>query len=342
MTTQLTPLSASVTRILSLSGFSPVLKTKDVQQAFSEWENASGGFRIKWLDDTSLYIVFQDAGIAKRAYLSALASPPAILSSPTSDTPALIRPYDGPDAQSVIQAVNARSQLPSSSSNNGVNLGRSHSHGHGSGHVSRASIAVGGGANGAHARFGSISGRYGPGGNGGGVGASPVDVMSPSSTLPSIPPNLSFVPSYTGSGGNGGGNGGREPSPTLPSLPSQPTLDALINSSLSGSSTPTTVAPSSTLNTTSTSNNPNASADSEPPVQTGPNLRMGDPARRMVAHSLGVRHPGLVQRRHSGEDVSTGRASSLTAGGGVGGGVGVGGSPLAGVEGALGRLTVED
>ncbi|KZS91907.1 hypothetical protein SISNIDRAFT_467162 [Sistotremastrum niveocremeum HHB9708] len=331
MTTQLTPLSASVTRILSLSGFSPVLKTKDVQQAFSEWENASGGFRIKWLDDTSLYIVFQDAGVAKRAYLSALASPPAILSSPTSDTPALIRPYDGPDAQSVIQAVNARSQLPSSSSNNGVNLGRSHSHGHGSGHVSRASIAVGGGANGAHARFGSISGRYGPGSGGNGAGASPVDVMSPSSTLPSIPPNLSFVPSYTGSGAGAGGNGGREPSPTLPSLPSQPTLDALINSSLSGSSTPTTTS-ASNANTNAPSNTTSAS-DSEPPVQTGPNLRMGDPARRMVAHSLGVRHPGLVQRRHSGEDVSTGRAGS--GGGGVG-------SPLAGVEGALGRLTVED
>lgn len=195
----------------------------------------------------------------------------------------------------------------------------------------------GGGANGAHARFGSISGRYGPGGSGGnGAGASPVDVMSPSSTLPSIPPNLSFVPSYTGSGpgaGAGGGNGGREPSPTLPSLPSQPTLDALINSSLSGSSTPTTVAPSSSTNTNVNTNTNTSASESEPPVQTGPNLRMGDPARRMVAHSLGVRHPGLVQRRHSGEDVSTGRAGS--GGGGVG-------SPLAGVEGALGRLTVED
>lgn len=70
MTTQLTPLSASVTRILSLSGFSPVLKTKDVQQAFSEWENASGGFRIKWLDDTSLYIVFQDAGVGQSSTFS--------------------------------------------------------------------------------------------------------------------------------------------------------------------------------------------------------------------------------------------------------------------------------
>ena len=63
MNTQLAPLSASVTRILLLSGFSPMLKTKDVQQAFSEWENANGGFKIKWLDDTSLYIVFQDPSV---------------------------------------------------------------------------------------------------------------------------------------------------------------------------------------------------------------------------------------------------------------------------------------
>ena len=63
MSTQLAPLSASVTRILSLNGFSKDLKTKDIQAAFSEWENVGGGFRIKWIDDTSLMIVFNDAGI---------------------------------------------------------------------------------------------------------------------------------------------------------------------------------------------------------------------------------------------------------------------------------------
>ena len=63
MTTQLTPLSASVTRILSLSGFSKDLKTKDIQSAFSEWENMLGGFRIKWVDDTSLMMVFADATV---------------------------------------------------------------------------------------------------------------------------------------------------------------------------------------------------------------------------------------------------------------------------------------
>jgi len=100
-------LSASVTRILSLTGFAKELKTKDIQAAFSEWENVGGGFKIKWRDDTSLLIVFQDATVAKRAYLQTLAFPPAVL---TTGALATIKPYDGPDAQNVIQTVNSRGQ----------------------------------------------------------------------------------------------------------------------------------------------------------------------------------------------------------------------------------------
>ncbi|KIY46315.1 hypothetical protein FISHEDRAFT_47470 [Fistulina hepatica ATCC 64428] len=102
-------LSASVTRILYLTGFSKELKTRDIQTAFSEWENANGGFKIKWRDDTSLFIVFNDPVVAKRAYLHTIAYPPPVLSSP-SGVPAVIRPYDGPDAQTVIQTVNTRGQ----------------------------------------------------------------------------------------------------------------------------------------------------------------------------------------------------------------------------------------
>lgn len=68
MSTQLAPLSASVTRILSIAGFSKELKTRDFQSAFSEWENVMGGFRIKWIDDTSLLVVFADAGVGKSFY----------------------------------------------------------------------------------------------------------------------------------------------------------------------------------------------------------------------------------------------------------------------------------
>lgn len=121
MATSLAGLSASVTRILSLTGFPKELKTKDIHIAFSEYENQNGGFKIKWKDDTSLLIVFQDPTIAKRAYLHTLAFPPPSLGS-TSGWPAIIRPYDGPDAQSIIQAVNTRTQ------HNPNNPSRSHSH----------------------------------------------------------------------------------------------------------------------------------------------------------------------------------------------------------------------
>ncbi|KAK2461504.1 hypothetical protein APHAL10511_005967 [Amanita phalloides] len=109
MAASLSGLSASVTRILYLTGFPKELKTKDIHQAFAEYETTNGGFKIKWRDDTSLMIVFQDAAVAKRAYLHTLAFPPAILTS-SSGLSATIRPYDGPDAQTIIQNVNARSQ----------------------------------------------------------------------------------------------------------------------------------------------------------------------------------------------------------------------------------------
>ena len=65
MASSLSQLSASVTRILSLTGFPKELKTRDIQLAFSEWENANGGFKIKWIDDTSLLIVFADATVGE-------------------------------------------------------------------------------------------------------------------------------------------------------------------------------------------------------------------------------------------------------------------------------------
>jgi len=115
MAAALSGLSACVTRILSLTGFPKELKTKDIQAAFAEYEGISGGFKIKWRDDTSLLIVFQDATVAKRAYLNTLTFPSPILTS-ASGVPATIRPYDGPDAQAVIQTVNTRGQHHSSAS----------------------------------------------------------------------------------------------------------------------------------------------------------------------------------------------------------------------------------
>ncbi|WRT63561.1 uncharacterized protein IL334_000466 [Kwoniella shivajii] len=95
-------LSAAVTRILHLANFSADLKTRDLQNMFKDWETEKGGFRIKWLDDVNALVVFADASIAKRAYLSLLLHPPPQFSG-------LIRPYDRPDAAQIIQSLAARS-----------------------------------------------------------------------------------------------------------------------------------------------------------------------------------------------------------------------------------------
>jgi hypothetical protein len=194
MASSLSQLSASVTRILSLTGFPKELKTRDIQLVFSEWENVNGGFKIKWIDDTSLLVVFADATVAKRAYLSIIANPPAIFSYPTSDTPATIRPYDGPDAQAIIQNVTSRGQNPTRGHN-----GRS------------ASLAIPSQRTRSNGSSASIVGNHAVGVNGNGA----ADLQT--NVLPSPGP-ISPI--------------GREGSPSLPSLPAHPTLDSLINSSL--------------------------------------------------------------------------------------------------------------
>jgi len=201
MASSLSQISASVTRILSLTGFPKELKTRDIQLAFSEWENANGGFKIKWIDDTSLLVVFADATVAKRAYLAIIANPPAIFSSPTSNSSAIIRPYDGPDAQAIIQNVNSRGQNPSRGHN-----GRA------------ASIAVPNQrtrSNGSSAPLGGLA----IGVNGNGTGDLPPNVLPGTGPVSPV---------------------GREGSPTLPNLPSHPTLDSLINSSLGDGPAPPT------------------------------------------------------------------------------------------------------
>jgi hypothetical protein len=140
--------------------------------------------------------------IAKRAYLSIIAIPPAIFSSPTSDSPAIIRPYDGPDAQAIIQNVNSRGQNPSRGHN-----GRS------------VSVAI-------------SSQRSRSNGNGASVGGLSMGVNGNGSTdiqQPNVSPNSGPISPI-----------GREGSPSLPSLPSHPTLDSLINSSFTDGPSPPT------------------------------------------------------------------------------------------------------
>jgi len=227
-------LSAAVTRILTLSGFPPELKTRDIQAAFGVWESERGGFKIKWVDDTTLMLVFMDAVTAKRAYLSTiLETPPALVSSTGDFKKTLIKPYDGPDAQAIIQNVNSRVNNPR-------------------GHNARQSVSVnlGSNSNGTHKRAAShATGSLGR--------TTGLDVAA----------------------ANGFQNGGaREPSPTLPSIPSHPTLNSLISSGLNNLTPPGEVSEAVSFMTDGTA------ATATPP-------RVGDPARRMVGHALGIRHP---------------------------------------------------
>jgi len=214
-------LSACVTRILSLSGFPPSLKTRDIQAAFGEYENERGGFRIKWIDDTSLLIVFNDAAVAKRAYLQTLVNPPPQFMSPTSDKAVHLRPYDGPDAQNVIAAVNSRAsghrtRASVSASSGNVMAGLVQVGGSASA-VNLPSLPTSSSANsnstapGGHMRTGSRSGPWKKPLN--------VDPNYPQATAAAV--QLSSASPLA-----------REPSPSLPNLPSHPTLGSLISSSL--------------------------------------------------------------------------------------------------------------
>jgi len=134
---------------------------------------------------------------AKRAYLQTLAYPPAVLTSSATGEPAIIRPYDGPDAQNVIQTVNARSQHnpnPSRHNNRAASI---------------SAFPNGGG----RAASNSVSNPNGNNNNGNGASSGPGVVT---------------IPEY----GHPNTLSGREPSPTLPNLPSHPTLNSLISSSL--------------------------------------------------------------------------------------------------------------
>lgn len=51
--------------ILELYDFSSTIRTVHVTDIFAPYENRSGGFRIKWLDDTRALVIFESAAIGK-------------------------------------------------------------------------------------------------------------------------------------------------------------------------------------------------------------------------------------------------------------------------------------
>ncbi|KAI1318858.1 hypothetical protein EDD11_005704 [Mortierella claussenii] len=90
--------------ILELYDFSPSIKTMHLTDMFSVYENRSGGFRIKWLDDTKALAIFESAAVAKQAYIANL-----------TNQIAKIKPYAGADRDTIRNAGG-----PSSGAFNGV------------------------------------------------------------------------------------------------------------------------------------------------------------------------------------------------------------------------------
>ncbi|GAA5978968.1 hypothetical protein JCM11641_000110 [Rhodosporidiobolus odoratus] len=162
------------TRILLLKDFDKALKTKDLQEAFSEWQDDVGGLKVKWRDDTSAWVVFGEPAIAKRAFLNLLTNPPSTLAPP-----AVIEPYTGTDVPQIIQSVANRPRSRSIAGQGATS---------GGGHSRRGSLmgSGGGSALGAAIALAQAAGPHGAGG-----------ATSPSSA------------STQGSGnGNGNGSGG--------------------------------------------------------------------------------------------------------------------------------------
>ncbi|KAG8834755.1 hypothetical protein FRC17_007261 [Serendipita sp. 399] len=91
-------MAACVTRILELRNFAASVKTRDVYSAFPDFGES---FKIKWVDDNALYLVFADAITAKRMFLQFLGSMPTQLPSLPNQSVTLT-PYKGADAQAII------------------------------------------------------------------------------------------------------------------------------------------------------------------------------------------------------------------------------------------------
>jgi len=145
--------AVNTTRILSLTGFSKELKTRDIQNIFADWEDDRGGYRIKWLDDTGCLVVFSEPITAKKAFLSLLANPHPHLLPSTSEVDGesvavipKLAPYTGEDVGQIVASVANRPRSRSIASNNNPNStanspshhthGRRMSSGHGHGRMS--------------------------------------------------------------------------------------------------------------------------------------------------------------------------------------------------------------
>ncbi|GAA6019936.1 hypothetical protein JCM11491_006712 [Sporobolomyces phaffii] len=117
--------AANQTRVLLLSDFDPQLKTRDLMDLLAEWEDDRGGFKVKWRDDTSAWIVFTDAATAKRAFLALLTRPPKqLVHKDSTRLHPNVTAYTATDVNQVLAAVQHR---PRSHSNAGAPTMHHHS-----------------------------------------------------------------------------------------------------------------------------------------------------------------------------------------------------------------------
>ncbi|BGP15522.1 hypothetical protein JCM10213v2_003501 [Rhodosporidiobolus nylandii] len=144
------------TRVLLLRDFDAALKTKDLQEALSEWQDEPGGLKVKWRDDTSAWAVFGEPAVAKRAFLTLVTCPPSSLSG------AIIEPYNAPDVPSILSAV-ANRPRSRSIAGQGATSGVT-----GGGHSRKSSLlgSGGGSALGAAIAGAQAAGPHGAGGSG--------------------------------------------------------------------------------------------------------------------------------------------------------------------------------
>ncbi|KAG0227875.1 R3H and coiled-coil domain-containing protein 1 [Actinomortierella wolfii] len=87
--------------ILELTHLAPSTKSFQVNDMFAPYANRSGGFRVKWIDDSRALVIFESATVAKQAYMAT-----------KSVTLATVAPYRGSDKDTIWRA-NRPSSTPS-------------------------------------------------------------------------------------------------------------------------------------------------------------------------------------------------------------------------------------
>jgi hypothetical protein len=322
-------LSPLVTRIIEVSGFSSDLKTRDVQAAFATWEDEKGGFKIKWVDDTSVLIIFADAATgrsfpfaqqkranrppltpfrsalaAKKAYLNTLMSPPAALVD-ASGRRAQVRPYDGEDATTIIHSVHHRTRSRSNATNLAGSPGSP-------GHSTTGLPSTSSPSSSRHRHTGSnvsFSGSLPASGSisrATGTGFKPGHFRHPSGSNPSSLPAKPIAAALYDAA-NGGpspaqhlANAAREQGVPLPPVPTSPVQGKGPTSSSASAATSGKAEDSETMEVMSAeadgrSDSPGSGAGRA--NGSGGAHRVGDAGKRLVAGALGVRHPALESKK---------------------------------------------